>query len=93
MLELSNTNLQRINIIGVSGRGKSTLAKALSTLLDSKYIQLDGLYHEANWVEVDIGVFRDRLQSELNNMSCGAQVIKKPFVVLFSAVNPLYFGR
>ena len=40
---------QRIAVAGVSGSGKSTLARHLSTLLQYPYVELDSLYHGADW--------------------------------------------
>ncbi len=36
-------------MVGNSGSGKTTLARRLATLLDVPYIELDAIYHQANW--------------------------------------------
>ncbi|QNE47031.1 AAA family ATPase [Glaciihabitans sp. INWT7] len=40
----------RVVIAGVSGVGKSTLARRISQALDLPYTEIDGLYHGAGWV-------------------------------------------
>lgn len=44
MLEKRNFNYKKILIVGDSGRGKSTFAKALSNKLDIKYFSTDDYY-------------------------------------------------
>ena len=41
--------MRRVIIIGSSGAGKTTLAKKLSAKLDIPHVELDSLYHQANW--------------------------------------------
>ena len=40
----------RVVIAGVSGVGKSTLARRVSEALDLPYTEIDGLYHGAGWI-------------------------------------------
>lgn len=40
---------QRIVVLGVTGSGKTTLAKELSKFYGFKYIELDNLFWKANW--------------------------------------------
>ena len=40
----------RIVVAGVSGVGKSTLARRISAALDLPYTEIDGLYHGAGWI-------------------------------------------
>jgi adenylate kinase family enzyme len=42
--------VQRIAINGSAGAGKSTLAGRLSTQLRVPYVEMDGLYHGADWI-------------------------------------------
>ena len=53
--------MQRIAILGCSGGGKSTLARALSRTLDLPLIHLDALYWLPGWVERDQAEFRGLL--------------------------------
>ncbi len=41
----------RINVVGTSGCGKSTVGKRLAEILSVPYIQLDELYWKPNWAE------------------------------------------
>ncbi|MFK7820157.1 MAG: adenylate kinase, partial [Planctomycetaceae bacterium] len=49
--DISLDDLQRVNVVGTSGSGKSTFAKRLAELLDSPYVEMDQLYHKPNWGE------------------------------------------
>ncbi len=51
----------RISIRGTSGSGKSTLGKALAGHYGVPYTELDGIYHQANWVELNTEEFRRRV--------------------------------
>jgi adenylate kinase family enzyme len=42
---------RRINVVGTTGNGKSTVARALATKLDVPYVELDALNHGPNWTE------------------------------------------
>jgi adenylate kinase family enzyme len=41
--------MNRISIVGNSGSGKSTLARALGAHLGFPMLELDSLFHQANW--------------------------------------------
>lgn len=41
--------MRRIIVIGSSGAGKTTLAKELSARLGIPHVELDSLYHQADW--------------------------------------------
>ena len=41
----------RINVIGTSGSGKTTVARAVADVLDIKHIELDALHWQENWTE------------------------------------------
>ena len=41
----------RINVVGTSGCGKSTVGKRIAERLSVPYIQLDELYWKPNWAE------------------------------------------
>lgn len=58
-------NLERTNVIGTSGAGKSTFAKKLAAHLGQPYIELDLLYWEPNWTEPSDPVFFGRIDREL----------------------------
>jgi adenylate kinase family enzyme len=54
--------LRRIAIHGTSGSGKSTLARALAKRMGIEHIELDSLWHEPNWKEAELEVFRERVR-------------------------------
>lgn len=52
MLSASDTlpaRPRRVVVAGVSGVGKTTFARRLAPLLDSRHIELDGLFHGPGW--------------------------------------------
>lgn len=57
--------LQRINIIGTSGVGKSTFAKRLSQKLNQQYIELDSLYWKPHWKESTEQEFHQKIELAL----------------------------
>jgi adenylate kinase family enzyme len=48
-------------VVGNSGSGKTTLARRLATLLDVPYIELDAIYHQANWTPLADDEFLHRV--------------------------------
>lgn len=52
---------QRINVVGTSGAGKTTLAQRLSRQLDLPHVELDALYWGPNWTEPQQDVFRQQV--------------------------------
>ena len=42
---------RRIAVVGVSGNGKSTLARAAAAKLGVPYVELDALNHKPGWIE------------------------------------------
>lgn len=57
--------MKRINIIGSSGSGKSTFAKALAQKLNFPHIQIDELFWEPNWTEPSDEKFFPKLENAL----------------------------
>jgi len=43
--------MKRINVVGISGSGKSTFSKALAEALRIPYVQMDQLFWKKNWEE------------------------------------------
>src|SRR4051794_13399658 len=50
--------MQRVSVVGNSGSGKSTFARALAVKLDVPYIELDAIFHLPDWVELPPDEFR-----------------------------------
>ncbi len=58
-------------MIGNSGSGKSTTARRLAEILGTEHIELDALYHQANWTPLSRGEFRRVLTGRLDAASDG----------------------
>jgi adenylate kinase family enzyme len=56
---------RRINVVGTSSVGKTTLAAALAELLQVPHVELDALHWEPNWTEAPTAVLRDRVRGEI----------------------------
>ena len=52
---------QRISVVGSTGTGKTTVARAISIRLNLPHIELDALYWGKNWTGVPDDVFRARV--------------------------------
>jgi adenylate kinase family enzyme len=48
---------QRISVVGNSGSGKSTLARRIAAAIDAPVVELDAMYHQANWTPRDPELF------------------------------------
>ena len=48
-MKVEASKLNRINVIGTSGSGKSTFSKELSSKLKLPYIEMDSLYWKDDW--------------------------------------------
>lgn len=53
--------MRRIVVVGTTGSGKTTLARAIAGRLGVPHVELDALHWEANWTEAPTDVLRDRL--------------------------------
>lgn len=61
MALLRAMTLARVVVVGTSGSGKSTMARALASKLGLAHIELDALHWEANWTEAQPDVLRERV--------------------------------
>lgn len=56
---------RRINVVGTSASGKSTLAATLAALLVVPHVELDALHWEPNWTEASDEVLRQRVRGAI----------------------------
>jgi hypothetical protein len=59
--EFGPEDLHRINVVGTSSSGKTTFGRQLSKALQAPYVEMDALFHEPNWTEAPLPVFRERV--------------------------------
>lgn len=52
--------MRRVSVVGVPGSGKSTVGRRLAAALDSPFVELDAVFHQPNWGELDRDEFRRR---------------------------------
>jgi adenylate kinase family enzyme len=50
--------VQRISVVGNSGSGKTTIARAIATALRVPHLELDSVFHQPDWQPLDAGEFR-----------------------------------
>lgn len=53
--------MQRVAIVGPSGAGKTTLANELAPLIGASAIDLDALFHQADWIPTPTPEFRTKV--------------------------------
>lgn len=78
--------MQRINVIGTSCSGKTTLARALAARLDLPYVELDALFWGPDWTPVPDDTFRARVTAAAS----------QPRWVIdgsYSVIRPITWGR
>ena len=57
---------RRVVVVGSTGAGKTTLAKALAARLEYPYVELDSLHWDANWTPAPRELFRTRVAAALD---------------------------
>jgi adenylate kinase family enzyme len=50
--------MERISVVGCTGSGKTTMAHSLAAALDIPHLELDSVYHQAEWTPRPDGEFR-----------------------------------
>jgi len=59
---MTDTNMQKILIIGIPGAGKSTLSFKLAEILNLPLIHLDRHFWNPGWVETDRDIWREKVK-------------------------------
>jgi adenylate kinase family enzyme len=57
--------LERVNVVGASGSGKTTFARRLAAQLGVPHIEMDALFWEPNWTQASDEAFFGRLRRAL----------------------------
>ena len=52
---------QRINVVGTTGAGKTTVARRLSEVLRIPHVETDALFWASNWTRVPAGILAQRV--------------------------------
>jgi adenylate kinase family enzyme len=58
--------VQRISVVGNSGSGKTTMARALADRLGLTHVELDAVFHQPGWTELPADVFRAQVAQRLD---------------------------
>ncbi len=61
--------MYRINVVGSSGSGKSSLSRKLAKLLDAPYFEMDKLFWCGNWQEVEDKKFIEGIKTSVSHDS------------------------
>ena len=85
------TALRRINVVGTTGSGKTTLARTLAARFHLAHVELDALFWEPNWTEAAPDVFRARTIAALDaaDQAHGGWAVDGNY----SRVQPLVWAR
>jgi adenylate kinase family enzyme len=49
--------VQRISVVGNSGSGKTTIARAIAEALDVPHLELDAVFHQPDWQPLEVTKF------------------------------------
>jgi adenylate kinase family enzyme len=57
--------VRRVSVVGNSGSGKSTIARALAEQLGVAWVELDAIYHQPGWRPLPADEFRARVAAAI----------------------------
>jgi adenylate kinase family enzyme len=57
------SDARRVVVRGTSGAGKTTLARRVAVTFAVPHLELDGVFHQANWTPLDDASFAERVQT------------------------------
>ena len=58
---------RRVHVVGTSGSGKTTVAKAIADRMGIRHIELDAINWQPNWTELPKDEFRERVIEEIED--------------------------
>jgi adenylate kinase family enzyme len=58
---LGSAVVHRVSVVGSSGSGKSTVGRALAKALGAEFLELDSVYHQADWTPLPASQYRERV--------------------------------
>jgi adenylate kinase family enzyme len=61
--------VRRVSVVGTSGAGKSTFGAALAGVLGVSWLELDSVYHQADWTPLPLEEFRLRVAAVASGSS------------------------
>lgn len=64
-------DVRRVVVVGSSGAGKTTVARALASCVGVEHIELDGIFHQAGWRDLPADEFRRRVTGRLDAAPSG----------------------
>lgn len=57
--------MRRVSVVGISGAGKTTLARRLAAALEVPHVELDAIFHQPGWTKLPVEEFRACVGAEL----------------------------
>lgn len=57
--------MRRVSVVGSPGSGKTTFGRRLAEHLDVPFVELDAIFHQADWADLPRDIFRARVGEAL----------------------------